>query len=261
MKYRACFLVVLALFAFACNMPSQKPPQTATATLTAALPSPSPENTEVQATAAPTVQTEATEQPLPASPTFTGSPTAEPPTHGTLLYETRFTQGWVPLTGDKATGTPTSEGYQIDISQPWALYAYTSRSRQTTFFAEITAKPLQCQKGNGGYGMVFAYQSDTSFRIFMIWCSGRYSLLERVSTSSVNLLGEGTLPAGIDPVSGEHTLGVGALNNRLVLYVDSQQVAKVDVSTLPAGDFGPYAETTGSPLSVLFTWLSIYMAG
>ncbi|MBN1309910.1 MAG: hypothetical protein JXB30_00730 [Anaerolineae bacterium] len=259
MKYHTSILIALVLLTLACNMPAAKTAETATSPPTTVPPPTHPE------TETSTEHPTATHTAIPSPPPTTAAPLEEatveqPPSHGALLYETRFRQGWVAMEGDKASGTPKSDGYQIDISQPWALYAYTTRARQSDFFAEVTANPIQCPEGSGAYGMVFHYKSDTSFRFFVIWCSGRYSLLERVGPLSVTMLAEGTLQEEITPSSGEHTLSVRAINNKLTLYVDKKQIARVDVSSSPAGDFGPYAETTGEPMSVLFTWLSIYSA-
>ncbi|MBN1427864.1 MAG: hypothetical protein JXB07_05720 [Anaerolineae bacterium] len=261
MRYRNYILIVLLSITLACNLPSVKPTVTPTSAST----------TPTSPTSHPATET-ATD--LPAeTPTATLPPTATaasatseavtsepPPNHGALLYETRFRQGWVALPGDKAVGTPKSDGYQIDISQPWALYAYTTHTQQSSFFAEITASPVQCPEQSGAYGMIFHYQSNTSFRFFVVWCSGRYSLLERTGPLSVTMLAEGTLPEEIDPATGEHTLSVHALNKKLTLYVDNKRLAGATVTGWPTGDFGPYAETIGEPLSVLFTWLSIYSA-
>lgn len=257
MKNRSWIVIALVLAILACNIPSPQTGETPTPTATVTA-------TETRLpTEAPPTLTPSPTATVPAStatPPLSASPTLEPPSHGEMLYETRFAQGWPPLEGDKANGQIVSGGFQIDITQPWALYAYTTRARQSTFFAEVTAAPLSCPPGNGGYGMIFHYQSDTSFRYVTIWCSGRYSLLERTGPTSTVTLGEGSLPEEIDASTGEHTVSVRALANKLTVYIDDRQIAQVTVASMPTGDVGPYVETTGQPISVLFTRLSVYAA-
>lgn len=259
MRNRACVLIGLVIAALACNMPSPQTGETPTPGVT---PMPTETSLPTKTPATPALPPPATDT-LPA-PSATAAPSAspalEPPRHGALLYETRFAQGWPPLTGDKASGKAVSGGFQIDITQPWALYAYTTRARQTTFYAEIAATPLECPAGHGGYGLIFHYQSDISYRFVTVWCSGRYSLMERTGSSSAVTLSEGNAPQEIDVSTGEHTVSVSAAADKLTVYVDGIKVAQVPAATLPTGDVGPYAETTGNPLSVLFTRLSVYAA-
>jgi hypothetical protein len=195
-----------------------------------------------------------------ASPIPTESVPITPPPHGALLYQTPFGPAWPLVTGDRAGGKPVTGGYQVDITQPWAFYLYTTHVAQSTFFAEITVSPQQCPAGNGAYGMIFHYQNDTAYRFATIWCSGRYSVMERTGPSSAITLDEDILPGEIDAATGEHIVGLHSAANKLTLYIDDRQIAQVDVTNLPTGDVGPYAETIGNPLSVLFTHLSVYYA-
>lgn len=271
MRYRPYVLIGLVIGILACNMPSPAAEETLapvpTPTVSAAATETSLPTEQPPAGTNTMIPLPATKTPSAASATATSvtatspeSATSEPPKHGALVYETQFGQGWPPLTGDKANGKMASGGYQIDITQPWALYAFTTRARQSTFFAEITASTSQCPAGHGGYGMIFHYQSDTSFRFVTIWCSGRFSLMERTGGTSTVTLSEGILPQGVDPAKGEHIVSIRAFANKLTAYVDGKQITQVDVTTLPTGDVGPYAETIGDPLTVLFKRLAVYAA-
>lgn len=249
MKTHAFILAVLMLAILACDISSSETgkapnPETALRTTGTSLPDKTPPVVE---TATPSAT------PTEAEPTT-------PPNHGTLLYQTPFGPAWPVVTGDKANGKPVSGGYQVDITQPWAFYFYTTHVSQSNFFAEITVTPQQCPPGSGGYGMLFHYQSDAANRFATIWCSGRYSLMERTSPTSAITLDEGSLPEGIDPSSGEHVVSLLSAAHKVTLYIDGWQIGQVDVPNMPSGDVGPYAETTGDPLSVLFAHLSVYYA-
>jgi hypothetical protein len=260
MRYRACTLFVLVIAVLACNIPSPRTEETPTATATVTATEGSVLTEAPTSTDTLTPEPRATDTPEAQAGTAAppASTTPEPPKHGALVYETQFMQGWPPLTGDKANGKMVTGGYQIDITLPWALYAFTTRARQSTFFGEITASASQCPSGHGGYGMIFHYQSETSFRFAVIWCSGRYSLQERTGPTSASTLSEGNLPEGITPSSGEHRIAVRSHGNKLTLYVDDAQITQADVTTMPTGDVGPYAETTGEPITVLFKRLAVY---
>jgi hypothetical protein len=245
MRNHACLLIGLVLAIVACDIASPQMTSEATSP-TAETGHPGKIPAGIGAAAPSPIPTEA----VPITP----------PQHGMLLYQTPFGPAWPLVKGDKANGKAVSGGYQVDITQPWAFYLYTTHVGQSNFFAEITVTPQQCPAGNGAYGMIFHYQSDTAYRFATIWCSGRYSVMERTGPLSAITLDEDVLPEEINPSTGEHIVGLRSAANKLTLSIDDRQIAQVDVTNLPTGDVGPYAETTGDPLSVLFTHLSVYYA-
>lgn len=238
----------LVLAILACNTPLSQMSETPTAEAT--LP---PKETSLPVEMSADVEAAPSPMPTDAVP-------MTPPYHAALLYQTPFGPAWPIVTGDKANGKPVTGGYQIDITQPWAFYFYSTHVQQSALFAELTVTPQQCPTGSGGYGMIFHYQNEAAYRFATIWCSGRYSLMERTDPTSAITLAEDVLPEDIDPSIGEHIVGLRAAANTLTLYIDGRPVGQVDVTTMPAGDVGPYAETTGLPLSVLVSHLSVYYA-
>jgi len=192
-------------------------------------------------------------------PTLVAAPTPNPAPHGPALYQTDFRAGWAILDEESVRSEHTEDGYRLDVFGSWAGWAYTTRVNQSQFYAEITARPEQCPVGQGSYGLMFHHQDSTHFRFFVIWCSGLYSLHQRSEQNRAVRLEENALPTSINPSSGEHRIGVLALNNVLTLYVDDIRVAAIGVSEMPSGDVGPYVETTGpQTTSVTFTELRVY---
>jgi hypothetical protein len=150
-------------------------------------------------------------------------------------------------------------GYQMDVVEQ-ALWAYTGSVNAAEFYAELEVTPGACPTGQGAYGLVFHRRDDVRYRFFLVWCSGLYSLFQRETASRVSTLGEGSLPDGLDPSGGTHVLGIRVLNNTISLYVDNYLLGNFGALDIPAGDIGPYAETKGGPISVLFSRLAVYQA-
>jgi hypothetical protein len=106
---------------------------------------------------------------------------------------------------------------------------------------------------------LFQRQTSGVFRVFIVWCSGLFSVHEGTGTTTGLTTNEGRLPEGIDPTTGVHRLGVLAADNSLTLYFDDIRLTTVGVATMPSGDVGVYGETTGSAsLDVRFRRLTVY---
>jgi hypothetical protein len=193
------------------------------------------------------------------TPTTAAAPTPNAAPHGPTLYQTDFRAGWAIFDAENVRSGHIEDGYRFEVSGSFAGWAYSTRVNQSEFYAEITVRAEECPQGQGAYGLVFQYEDDTHFRFLVVWCSGLYSLFQRTEGNRATRLEEASLPTGIDPTTGEHRIGVLALNNVLTLYVDDIRLAAIGVSEMPAGDVGPYAETTGSQaISVVFGGLSVY---
>ncbi len=222
---------------------------------------------EVQVTAvtpptvAPTPQPSDTAPPHPdpsgKQAQVPGGAQPDPPEVGSVLYETDFSIGWPILEIDNGSTQPRSDGYLMDVAE-YGLWAYTTQAGYSAFYVEVEAVPQQCPSGQGSYGVMFHYVSDTSFRVLIVTCSGRYVLFERTSDVRAKVMAEDVLPDPVRPGSGTHRVGVLSSDGKLTLYVDDYLVSSVTVVTMPAGDVGPYVETTGAPISVLFTRLAVY---
>ena len=207
----------------------------------------------VQAIATPTIAQVPSTQPVVA--TLEPSPAS----HGPSIYHTDFLSGWAIFDELQVHTSHTGDGYLINVQGPWAGWTYTTRLHESNFYAEITAHPSECPSGQGTYGLVFHYEDESHFRAFVVWCSGLFSAFERTEASRANLLIEGALPQGLDISMGDHRIGVLANNNTLKFFVDDYEIGHIGMAEFPAGDIGPYVESTGSqPISILFTDLNIY---
>lgn len=186
-------------------------------------------------------------------------PTANPAPRGPALYETDFKTGWTLFNETNVKSQHMQDGYQIDVQGTWAGWSFTTKVNKTDFYAEITARPLQCPENQGNYGLIFHYRDDNHFRLFLIWCNGRYTLTERTEEIRARLLTEGHLLDQMDPKTGDHRIGVLSQENNITLYIDDIQLTRVGVGDSVSGDLGPYVETTGSPVvSVVFTHMFVY---
>ncbi len=193
-----------------------------------------------------------------AEPTEAPPPVQQQVAHGDLIYEHDFRSGWLETDVENGTMKHIPEGYQFAVVEQ-ALWTFTTKTKQGAFYAELEATPGQCPSGQGNYGLLFHFQDDTHYRLFVVWCSGLYSLFQREVSNSIFTISEGNLPAGIDASTGQHKLAVHAEDNVLRLYVDDYLVTTQGVSNMPVGDFGPYAETTGGfPMTVVFNRIAIY---
>jgi len=159
---------------------------------------------------------------------------------------------------DNGNSSLVPEGYQINANQ-YALWVYTTRVRTDSFYAEAVATPTLCPTGQGAYGLLFHFQDDNHFRSLVVTCSGRYSLLDRTGPNSTTTLSEGTLPPDINPSIGEHVISVRAFGNALNLYMDYLPLDTIeDIAEMPTGDIGLYVQTIDSPISVIFSRLSVF---
>jgi hypothetical protein len=180
------------------------------------------------------------------------------PTYGELIYETDFSRDW-PNEEYEGFGSmaASSSGYEVYVIYQ-ALWPISLEIEEKKFYAELVAKPTQCPKGQAFYGLLFHYRNDTRYRVFVVTCSGKYAVFERVEQNRSVTIADGKLPGDIDASGGKHRLGVYAGDNVLNLYVDNYPIANVGVSDMFKGDMGPYVETTGAPITVLFKRLSVY---
>jgi hypothetical protein len=259
---------LLALAALACNLPAAQSDATVTPTVTD-LPgegeTPQPTATGGLSDATPAPDGE------PVEPTADGEPiltVAVPPTagalpdHGEAIYTTDFTSGWTTVTSERdgeilGSATITPDGYLFEVAKNWGHWVFTTRADAGAFYAEITAVPQACPAGRGAYGLLFHHVDNSTFRAFMVTCGGGYALRESTASGDDDLAA-GSLPEGIDPSTGEHTLAVQAYQDSLTLFVDGIGIDAVSVADLPAGDFGPYTETGDDPITILFTRLEVY---
>jgi len=200
--------------------------------------------------------------PISATPSGTVTlslPTPDPAPHGAAVYETDFKTGWTLFNETNVKSQHTPGGYQVDVQGTWAGWSFTTKVSKADFYAEITTRPIQCPENQGNYGLMFHYQDDNHFRLFLIWCNGRYTLTERTEGVRARLLTEGRLPDQIGPRTGDHRIGVLSQGNNVTLYIEDIQLTTVGVGEIVTGDVGPYVETTGNPAtSVLFTHLIVY---
>jgi hypothetical protein len=259
--WAACVLLVAAL---ACNIPTTPPaeePGSATppaGTPTGEQPGDAPVDTPTTAPPTGTGEAESAE-PEAGTTGPAGSIAPEPPSLGELLFETDF-RYWPDFEQDSGFAQSVDGGYRLQAQQ-YYLWGRSAEARHSAFYAEVKARPEQCPAARGYYGIMFHYQEKDVFRAAVVSCSGRYALLERAGPDRTTTLVEGKLPDEVDPGSGTHRIGVLAVNNTLKLYVDDYPLVRVDVSDMPTGDIGPYVETGDSPISVLFTRLSVYAPG
>jgi hypothetical protein len=256
---------VLALAALACNLPAAQSNATVTPTITDL---PGEDGTQPGAAG----ETPDGGTPAPdGEPTATSGPTltvAVPPTagalpdHGEAIYTTDFTSGWTTVTSERdgevlGNATITPDGYLFEVAKNWGHWVFTTRADAGAFYAEITAVPEACPAGRGAYGLLFHHVDNSTFRAFMVTCGGDYALRESTASGEDDLVA-GSLPEGIDPSTGEHTLAVQAYQGNLTVFVDGTGIDAVSVPDLPAGDFGPYTETGDDPITILFTRLEVY---
>jgi hypothetical protein len=209
---------------------------------------------EAQSTSEPTGEAQPTAE--------AGAPTPQPARRGDSIYESDFRIGWALFDEDRVTSQRSEDGYQLNVLGNWAGWSYSTQIDESEFYAEITAEPLECPDRQGSYGLMFHYVDTTHFRLFIVWCDGQFSLVERTESNRAAVLHEAELPEGIDPAAGEHRLGVLAQGNTLAMYMDDIRVGAVTVGSMPEGDMGPYAETIGAQsISVLFSRLAVFEPG
>ncbi len=258
---------VLALAALACNLPAAQSDATVTPTVTA-LPgegdAPPTAAGETPDAATPAPDGEPTEPTGDDEPTLTvaAPPPGELPAHGEAIYTTDFSSGWTTVTSERdgevrGSATITPDGYLFEVAGSWGHWVFTTRADAGAFYAEITAVPQECPTGRGAYGLLFHHVDNSTFRAFMVTCGGDYALRESTASGEDDLAA-GSLPEGIDPSTGEHTLAVQAYQDSLTVFVDGISIDAVSVPDLPAGDFGPYTETGDDPIAILFTRLDVY---
>jgi hypothetical protein len=195
-----------------------------------------------------------------AAPSPTAAAAPDPAPRGPSVYVSDFKQGWWEHEANNVKTEHTAEGYGITVGNgPNGGWSFTTQVERADFYAEVTTEPLECPSANGAYGLLFHYQDDTHFHFFIIWCNGKYSLMERTAATTAAVLIEGDLPASIDPASGEHRIGILAQDSTLAMYVDDIRLGAIGVPTMPAGDIGPYVQTLGrETVSILFTRITIY---
>jgi hypothetical protein len=207
--------------------------------------------------AAATTQVEATK---PSTTPTTAAALPDPAPRGPSVYQSDFKQGWWEHEENSVKTEHTTEGYEITVGNgPNGGWSFTTQSKRSEFYVEVTAQPLACPSTNGAYGLVFHYLDDSQFRFFILWCNGRYSLMERTATQTAAVLIEGVLPDSIDAAAGTHRLGILAQTGTLSMYVDDIRLGAIGVPNMPTGDVGPYVQTLGTDsISVLFTNIVIF---
>lgn len=180
--------------------------------------------------------------------------------YGALIYQTDFAVGWPEVvSGEQGRSAPADGGYRFDIGPRWGHYVYTAAVTEGALYARVQANALACPAGDSGYGLMFHLLSADQFRYAVITCDGGY-IVRELGQGATRTLASGTLPAGIDPAAGLHTIGVHALDNLVTLYVDDVRVAQVELADIPAGEVGPYVKTEAEGVSILFTRLEVYQA-
>ncbi len=259
-------MVILVTGILACNFPFAGPtdataaPATSwpTATLEEGQPAPLVPATPTRemppaAGELPVIEVTATPAPNPA-----GDPGAPP--RGALVYESNLRTGWPVIDTDFGTGNMIPTGYQIIVEreEPWALWVYTTLVRESEFYAEVTVTPNECPAGQGAYGLLFHYESESRFRFFVVACSSGFTLFERSAPGSTTALVSGVLPEGSSPAAGEHILGVRSQGSVVTLYYDNTELGKVNVADMPAGDIGPYVQTSEGRMAATFSRLAVY---
>ena len=184
----------------------------------------------------------------------------DPAPRGASVFESDFRQGWWEHEENDVKTTHANSGYEISVGNgPNGGWSFTTQTQRAEFYAEVSAEALECPSTNGAYGLIFHYQDDSHFRFFILWCNGKYSLMERTATTTAAVLIEGVLPASIDPATGVHRIGVLALNTTLALYVDDLRIGAIGVPTMPSGDVGPYVQTLSrETIAVRFTRLTVF---
>ncbi|GAB4478418.1 MAG: hypothetical protein Kow00124_22840 [Anaerolineae bacterium] len=259
-------MVILLAGALACNFPFAGPAD-ATGEPATAWPTATPEQMQT----APIIPATPTQEapPAAADPPFievTATPAPNPagdpgaPPRGALIYESDLRTGWPVIDTDFGTGNMIPTGYQIIVEheEPWALWVYTTLVRESEFYAEVTVTPNECPTGQGAYGLLFHYESEARFRFFVVACSGGFTLFERSAPGSTTTLVSGVLPAGSSPATGDHVLGVRSQGGVVTLYYDSVELGKISVADMPAGDIGPYIQTSEGRMAATFSRLAVY---
>jgi len=190
----------------------------------------------------------------------TSTPTPEPLVPGELLYETDMRLGWEPIDEAYGTGSKNDRGYQLSVEfdQPWAIWAYTTKIRESDLFVEITATPDECPAGQGAYGVIFHFVSNAQFRFFVIACGGGFTLFERNGIDNATNLVSGTLPPGTNAAQGEHKIGVRVQAYTISLYFDGVELGRVEVADTPPGDVGPYVQTNSGRMAATFSHLAVF---
>lgn len=210
----------------------------------------------------------ATEAPVTPTATATTEPTQAPPTEtptatpteipfGDKLYATDFSVGWPDLSTQKGTITVSSDGYRFDQDASWAQWTYTTVIKRGQFYASVEVNADNCPSGDGRFGLIFHYDSSSSFRYFAVTCEGGYILFER-NLPSGTVLAEGNLPEDLAGDSEAYTLAVRVADNEIKVYVNDLELASYTVGEVTAGDLGIYVESTDSPMSITFTALNVY---
>ena len=265
-RFSVFFVGALAAAALACNLPSQvgSPSPTASPQPPSSEP-PSAEPASTEAPVPPTEEATETVSSEVAVPSGDDSGEVNPPVdtqpvYGEALYETSFKSGWPDISTDHGSSSVVDGAYRFEVGADWAHWVFTSQATQSVFYAELTAQPVACLAGDDAYGLIFQYESSSSFRFFAVTCDNQYILGERAGTRNRAVV-SGSLPEGSNMAEGEHIIAVWAHDSTISGYADGSFVDSATFETMPAGDIGPYAETGDDSITVDFSRLVVYGTG
>jgi len=122
-------------------------------------------------------------------------------------------------------------------------------------YIEATIKVSECS-GSDNYGLIFRIPANVGYNqgyIFAISCDGKYSLRnwDRLTGASgtTTWLQEATESSLIKAGKGQtNRLGIMAVGDRLIMYINGEKVGEVSDSAYTSGNFGIYlkAEKSGA---------------
>jgi hypothetical protein len=279
MKSKVVLAIIVATFILsACGLASPQPaveavvptdapplptatpiPPTPTPEPTPIPPTPTLEPTPIPPTPEPVEEVAAAEE---AAPAEAAVEEAAAPALGRRLYATDFREGWPKIDEDGGTIKATSDGYLMEMQKQWALWSYTTTlDLDTSFYAETIVAPLSCPAGRTAYGIMFQYQDSKRFRYFVMSCEGEFFVVDRNLPGGAELL-SGSVPEGVDPTTGKHSLGVLVSSDSIQAFINGQSVGVASLEGFDplSGDIGIFAESGDQEFSVLFERLEVYEA-
>ena len=178
------------------------------------------------------------------------------------VYTTPFGMTWPTQTTDHSFSEPVENGYRFVVEKDWAHWAYTTQASTAQFRTVVEVLPETCGEDNNGYGLIFHYQTQQDYRVFLVTCDGRWRLFEREEGERTRLASG--MVSGDDPSTGLHTIHVAAFEVEdepfIAVGYDGEWLEIVPVAELREGDIGVYAETGAEDgITVDFVAMSIAM--
>jgi hypothetical protein len=156
------------------------------------------------------------------------------PTGSDQYLEIQFENGWM-----KMTGLTSLAGWRL----PMVV-------QQVNTYIEMTANSGSCSDKDS-YGIIFrvpVYKEPTQGYLFEVTCDGYYRLWKWDGNVKPNGLATSLMPWKQSPelLQGQNQtnrLGVMAVDDRLILYVNGVKLGEVKDASYPAGFFGTFVRS------------------